>query len=210
MKKVAFLFDKDNDWLEPHFRPYIQSIKNWTTFTTYETSDLKNFDIVVVLGMTKILSENVLRSNNLCVTIHESALPKGRGFAPLQWQILHGQSEIPISLIKLAHPVDSGNIIYTHQLNLNGFELYDELRCLQARTSIKLVEKLLFNYPNYPEEKQRGHASFYRRRTPEDQELDINKTIVDQFNILRISNNDSWPAFFYISGKKYIIKIFSE
>jgi methionyl-tRNA formyltransferase len=56
-------------------------------------------------------------------------------------------------------------------------------------------------------EKQEGESTFYRRRKPEDSELDINKTINEQFNLLRIVDNKRYPAFFIKNGVKYILNI---
>ena len=47
----------------------------------------------------------------------------------------------------------------------------------------------------------------YRKRTPNDSELDINQSIKTQFNLLRVSDNKNYPTFFKMYGKKYILKI---
>lgn len=65
--------------------------------------------------------------------------------------------------------------------------------------------KLIKNYKNI--QKQSGDESFYSNRGEKDSELDINKTIKEQFNLLRIVSNDDYPAFFVIDGHKFIIKI---
>jgi len=54
---------------------------------------------------------------------------------------------------------------------------------------------------------QSGVESFYPKRTPKDSNLDINKTIKEQFNLLRIVNNEEFPAFFEIDGHRYALKI---
>ena len=41
-------------------------------------------------------------------------------------------------------------------------------------------------------------------------ELNINKTLKSQFNLLRICSNDFYPAFFKHKNNKYIIKIFKD
>ena len=53
-----------------------------------------------------------------------------------------------------------------------------------------------------------GKGNFNKRRYPKDSQLDINKTIKQQFNHLRINDNELYPSFFYHKGQKYIIKIF--
>ena len=56
---------------------------------------------------------------------------------------------------------------------------------------------------NYKLEK----SSFYKKRNPNNNEIKIKKSIFAQFNLLRIVDNKSYPAFFKIYGKKYILRI---
>ena len=44
-------------------------------------------------------------------------------------------------------------------------------------------------------------------RKPKDQKLDVNKSILSQFNILRTADNKRWPAFFIYKKNKYLLKI---
>ncbi len=57
---------------------------------------------------------------------------------------------------------------------------------------------------------QNGDETFFPRRKYKDSELDINKSILEQFNLLRIVDNERYPAFFYINETKYILKIYRE
>lgn len=54
---------------------------------------------------------------------------------------------------------------------------------------------------------QIGKSSFYKKRNPNNSEIKIKKSIFTQFNLLRIVDNKSYPAFFKIYGKKYILRI---
>ena len=53
-------------------------------------------------------------------------------------------------------------------------------------------------------------TNYLKRREPEDSKLNVNKSIKSQFNLLRICDNENFPAFFYLSKKKYIIKIYKK
>ena len=57
---------------------------------------------------------------------------------------------------------------------------------------------------------QSGCPTFYGRRTPKDSQLDVNKTIAEQFNLLRVCDNLRYPAYFEYMGNKYILKIFKK
>ena len=66
------------------------------------------------------------------------------------------------------------------------------------------------NYPDNIDKPQIWEETFYRRRLKSDSELDIHKSIKDQFNLLRIADNEKYPAFFVLNGNKYLLKIYKE
>ena len=86
---IAFLLDKENNWIEPYVLSYVQNKNNIRL--EYDHNKVLNNDIVFILGYTKILSKDFLNNNKLNLVIHESDLPKGKGFSPVQWQILEGK-----------------------------------------------------------------------------------------------------------------------
>jgi methionyl-tRNA formyltransferase len=55
---------------------------------------------------------------------------------------------------------------------------------------------------------QRGEPGPYlHRRTPEHSRLDVHKTIAEQFDLLRVVDNERYPAFFEYRGTRYRLKI---
>ena len=110
MKKVAFLFDLSNDWLEEYFSKNFHSSKKYEFHNLYDERDVRGYDIVFVLGYTKLLKGKIFESNDLLLVIHESDLPQGRGFAPVQWQILQNINNITVCLLKVSTEADMGDI----------------------------------------------------------------------------------------------------
>ena len=210
MKKVAILLDKDNNWLEKFLPPDLFQMKNYSLKVFHNLEHISSFDFVFVLGFTKILKRDFLSRNKMVMIIHESELPKGKGFSPIQWQILEGENEIKVCLINAAEKVDSGEILETEKLIFDGSELYDEIRESQARVSFKLIRKFLKKYPNNSKCSQIGNSTYYRKRTKKDSELNINDSIKDSFPKLRIGNNEEWPSFFKLNGVTYILKIYKK
>ena len=207
MKKIAFLFDKTNDWLSQYFPEALNASQRFDARVFYDEEKIRGFDLVFVLGHTKVLKGEILSSNKLLLVVHESDLPKGRGFAPVQWQILKGKADISVCLLEVSDEVDAGNIFEKMILSLDGSELYEEIRQKQAVVTFELISRFIEKYPNLNFEAQQGMPTFYRRRNPSDSQLDLDKTIRDQFNLLRICNNDDWPAFFELDGVRYTLKI---
>lgn len=71
---------------------------------------------------------SALSHNAHNLVVHSSALPHGRGWSPITWQILEGKNEIPTTLIEAGETVDSGCIYARHQMQFKGNELLDEIR----------------------------------------------------------------------------------
>lgn len=209
---ITFLLDKHNNWIEPHLGQSGKFFDNskYKFKTSHNPDEVFNQDIVFIVGYTKILKPEFLAKNQLNLVIHESDLPLGKGFSPVQWQILEGKNEIAVCLIEASDPVDSGNIFLRSSFTLNGFELYDEIRSKQAVATVDVISEFLQIYPVFNASKQTGADSFYRRRSSKDGELDIKKSISEQFGLLRIGNNEEWPSYFYVDGQKYVLKIFKS
>jgi methionyl-tRNA formyltransferase len=72
----------------------------------------------------------------------------------------------------------------------------------------KLILNFINSYPNIIGIAQKGEESFYPRRKPEDSKLDLQKTLSEQFNLLRVCDNERYPAWFEENGVKFIIKIY--
>jgi len=122
--------------------------------------------------------------------------------------LVEGEKKIPIVLFEASEKIDEGDIYIKKYLSFEGHELHDEIREKQAQKTIELCLQFLDGYEKLEAKKQKGKSTFYKKRTPIDSELDINKTIEEQFNLLRIVNNENFPAFFYHKGQKYIMRIY--
>jgi methionyl-tRNA formyltransferase len=172
----------------------------------FEEDEVEEGDILVFLSYEKLFRKLSLNQHNL--VIHESDLPKGKGMSPLTWQVLEGKNLIPITLLEATKEVDAGNIYKQRFLDLRGDELNPELKHLQGQATIDLVLWFLDNYPNSANGKpQLGDSTFYSRRSAKDSELNVDLSIREQFNLLRVCDNERFPAFFYMNSHKYILKI---
>ncbi len=165
--------------------------------------EAKRNGIAFFLSCHGLASPATLQRNHLNLVIHASNLPEGRGWSPLTWQILEGKNRIPVCLLEASENADSGRIIYRDHIEFEGHELIDEMREALASTIQKLCLRFLEeDYP--PEGKvQEGRPTYLEKRKPEDSRLDINKTIAEQINILRVVDNDRYPAWFEWQGHSY-------
>lgn len=192
-----------------------QNLHAQLLFRHEDVSD--DFEIVFILSYHRLISEKFLKRHKHNIVIHASDLPKGKGWAPLFWQVIEGKSEIVFTLFEADAGMDSGDFYLKKTIHLQGHELNHELRHIQADTCVQMCLDFMAEYKTLQPQKQLEYAkannfadselNIYKKRGPQDSELDINKTIAEQFNLLRTVDNDYYPAFFYKDGKKYILRI---
>jgi methionyl-tRNA formyltransferase len=207
-KEITVLVDNDS-WILPFAKKLVDDLLKigLEAKLVREHKLVGNGWINFMLGCIKIMPEECLKKNKHNLVVHESDLPKGKGFAPMTWQILEGENEIPICLIEATKDVDAGKIWLKELIKLDGTELSSEWRNIQGTKTIELCMEFVKNHQNLSPVLQDGEQTFYKRRTPENSELDINVSIKDQLNLLRVVDNENHPAFFIIDGNKYILKI---
>jgi len=171
----------------------------------------KNYDINIVFSYFKKIPEKFLKYSKINLVPHESNLPKGKGMSPLSWQILANKKKIYFSLIKASSKIDSGLIYYKKEITIPKNILLPKIKKIQLIENLKLIEKFLKYYKKYKKEprgsKQLGKSTYYKMRGLKDSKLNINKSLSQQFNLLRIVDNKMYPAFFKIHGKKFFLRI---
>jgi methionyl-tRNA formyltransferase len=175
----------------------------------HSQDDMHKGDLCFILGYGEVLDVKALSKSKHNLVVHESDLPYGRGWSPLSWQILEGKKTIPITLFEAEALVDRGVIYLQDSMQLHGNELVDELRSKQAIITIELCKKFVMEYPEILNhgKSQKGKSSYFPKRTPTDSKLDPNKTIAEQFNLLRIADNEKYPIFFDWKGCRYLLKV---
>lgn len=204
--QIAILTSK-NQWFIPYAKLLQKQIDSSKLYFHHDKIT-EAYDIVFLLSYHNLVPGKFLQQHKHNIVIHASDLPKGKGWSPMFWQILEGKNEIPFSMFEASTGIDNGDIYMRKTLYLDGYELNHELRDKQANFIIEMCLDFINNYEIYKSPlAQQGDESFYPKRTAKDSKLDINKTLKEQFNLLRIVDNDNYPAFFEIDGHKYLLKI---
>jgi len=86
-KKVAILTSK-NSWFVPYAKQFIKILKkkriSAKLFFDHENIS-EEFKIVFIISYFKIIPKEFLLKHKHNLIVHESDLPKGKGWAPLFW-----------------------------------------------------------------------------------------------------------------------------
>jgi len=209
MSKVINILVDNDSWI----LQYAKKLKTLLIDAGHEVflirtaDEIRNGWCCFMLGCIKLVSSDDLSKNRHNLVVHESDLPLGRGFAPMSWQILEGKNQIPICLLEAADEADAGNIWLRDTISLKGDELCDEWRALQGLKTIELCCRFVKEYNELEPWGQTGIPTWYARRRPDDSKLDISHSIESQMDLLRIVDNERYPAFFEYQNVKYQIQI---
>ena len=208
--KIQIVTTKSS-WLNEYINTLVEQFKKLghTVDLLHDVHQIVESDIAFYLSCNQLVPKEILNKNTHNLVVHASYLPEGRGWSPMTWQILEGKNEIPMTLFEAEERVDSGQIYLQKTMKFHGHELIDELHEAVALMTVELCEEFVRNQESLVAnaQQQTGEASYYDRRGPKDSELDPDLSIASQFNLLRVVDNEAYPAFLEHNGHKYIIKI---
>jgi UDP-2,4-diacetamido-2,4,6-trideoxy-beta-L-altropyranose hydrolase len=208
--RITLLSDAGS-WLNQHLPHLIAALwqRGHSLRWIHHPAQLAQGDVCLLLSCGRLLTPEQLSLHRHNLVVHESALPHGQGWSPMTWQILEGADHIPITLFEATATLDAGPIYLQDIIELQGIELVDEWRALQARATIRLCLEWLDRYTEVIGQArlQQGEASHYQRRRPADSQLDPQRSLAEQFNLLRVVDNQRYPAFVEIEGRRYEMHI---
>jgi methionyl-tRNA formyltransferase len=210
--KIAILTSKDS-WFVPYAMQLIKLIRKnrYEAKLFFKHENIPSaYDLVFMLSYFRVVGKDHLKKHKHNIVVHESDLPRGKGWAPLSWQVLEGKNRIPVVLFEATRKMDAGPIYIKDHIKFKGTELYTELRAAQAAKTMELCFRFIREHKRLRSKTQSGRATFYGKRDPGDSELSIRGSIKDQFNLLRVVDNENFPAFFFYKGHKYTLRILKD
>ncbi|MGH2898053.1 MAG: methionyl-tRNA formyltransferase, partial [Solirubrobacteraceae bacterium] len=80
-------------------------------------------ELAVVVAYGKILPKPVLEAlPRGCINVHGSLLPRYRGAAPVQWAVIHGETETGVSIMQLDEGMDTGPVLLERRVAIGPAE----------------------------------------------------------------------------------------
>lgn len=162
-------------------------------------------NVIVAFRMLPTLLINLPKFGSL--NLHASLLPQYRGAAPIQRAIMAGETKTGLTVFRLAHEIDTGDLINSFEVNIGldetGGELHDRLAKEGAPLLLKSLKEIESNTASYIPQNE-DFASAAPKIFKEDCKIDWSKTTTDNYNLIRALI--PYPcAWFLESGKMYKI-----
>lgn len=194
-----------NTWLDKWIKIYQVSHE---INLVRSTNDLVGGDILFLISCVDLILKKDRDKYKKTLVIHASDLPNGRGWSPHIWTIINGAEEITLTLLEAEDEVDSGDVWKKVNVNIPKTALYDQINELIFDTELKLMDFAVENFNSVIPFKQSSEdTTYWPKRTPEDSEINIQKSISEQFDLIRVCDPNRFPAFFYKDGRKFILKV---
>lgn len=174
----------------------------------HEMTDLNGGDILFLVSCSQFINYEKRSKYKSTLVLHASDLPDGRGWSPHIWAIINGATEITVSLLEADDAIDSGPIWLKEKFKLEGHELLPEINAKLFHTELSLMTQAVEQFDCIKPVSQTGNPGKYMpKRSVADSQLDPDKTIAEQFNLLRVVDSERYPAFFNYKGQRYLIRI---
>ncbi|MES2103226.1 MAG: formyltransferase [Pseudomonadota bacterium] len=140
--------------------------------------------------------------------LHGSLLPKYRGRVPVNWAVLHGETETGATLHEMAAKPDAGAIIAQTAVPIlpddTAYEVFNKLTVAVEQTLWPALPALIAGTaPRIANDLSKG--SYFGGRKPEDGKVDWNQSAQQVYNLHRAVAPPYPGAFFEQAGHHYVI-----
>jgi methionyl-tRNA formyltransferase len=122
------------------------------------------------------------------LNMHGSLLPNFRGRAPVNWAILHGESETGATLHIMEVKPDAGDIVGQAAVSIGPDETATEVFGKVSTAAVEVINQVLpslvqGNVPRKPNELEKG--SYFGGRKPADGQIQWKQTALQVHNLVR-------------------------
>lgn len=104
-------------------------------------------ELIVAAAYGRFLPNDILAlPAKGCINVHSSLLPKYRGSAPINWAILNGETETGVTVQRMVHDMDAGDVILQRTTPIGEDEdaaaLYDRLAAMGGELLAEAVARI--------------------------------------------------------------------
>ena len=140
-----------------------------------------------------------------CFNMHGSLLPKYRGRVPVNWALVHGESESGVTLHRMVAKPDAGHLLDQQMVKIlpndTAHDLFLKLVCAAETVMQRSLPGLLAG--SFEERPMDLHAgSYFGGRKPEDGLVDWNRSAWEIHNLIRAVAPPYPGAYMDMQGRR--------
>jgi methionyl-tRNA formyltransferase len=165
-------------------------------------------ELIFAVGLSQLIPEKILTISKLgAVGFHPTALPKGRGRAPIAWLVLE-QMDGAATFFSLRTGVDDGPVLVQEPFQVDA---EDTAATVEAKILLAEANALDRWLPQLAagemtsSEQDHSSATWYGRRKPEDGWIDWHKSADALLRLIRASTHPHPGAYTFRLDHKIII-----
>jgi methionyl-tRNA formyltransferase len=146
-------------------------------------------DLILSCYYRRMIPARILDRARLgAFNMHGSLLPKYRGRAPVNWAILHGETQVGATLHRMVKRADAGDMVDAEAVPVGpeetAFEAMGKVVGAARRILARQIDALLAGTaPQTPQDE--AQATYFGGRTPEDGRIDWNWPAARIVNLVR-------------------------
>ncbi|TQM11751.1 methionyl-tRNA formyltransferase [Pseudonocardia kunmingensis] len=163
-------------------------------------------DVMVVSNWRTWLAPEVYSIPRLgTVNVHDALLPAYAGFAPLNWALINDEPEVGVTAHLMNAEFDAGDILLQRSTPVTDddtvVDLFDRTLAMFGPITVDALE-LVASGRAVPTPQDRRAASYFHRRSDEENRIDFSWPARDLFNLVR-AQVDPYPnAYCYHRGER--------
>ncbi len=188
--------------------PYITPSANELVYLIPQLQSLAPDYIFSFYYRHMIAAELLACAKIAALNMHGSLLPKYRGRAPVNWAILHGETQTGATLHVMQAKPDAGDIVGQSSVQIGPDENATEVFAKVSEAAVQVIyqvlpELMLGKVPKKPNELEKG--SYFGGRKPTDGKIHWNQTANQIHNLVRAVAPPYPGAFTDWQGQQMIV-----
>jgi methionyl-tRNA formyltransferase len=162
-------------------------------------------DIMVVSNWRTWLSPDVFSIPRLgTLNVHDAPLPAYAGFAPLNWALVNDESEVGVTAHVMNDEFDAGDIVLQRTTPITDddviTDLFDRTLAMFGPITVDALELIASGRTDWTPQDRRA-ASYFHRRTDEENRIHWDLTAREVFNLVR-AQLDPYPNAYCFHGER--------
>jgi len=208
--RVTLLCNNPEHPVMPYLRRWVSRNDRLHDVELIESiKDASGGDMLFLISCSEKILKEDRDSYRRTLVLHASDLPFGRGWSPHVWDIIEGANQLFLTLLDAEDVIDSGRIWKKEKIDIPKHYLWNEINDALFSAEMELLDFAIASLDSIePQDQDESIVPTYRRkRSPEDSRISPERTIAEQFDLLRMCDPERFPAFFDHLGHRYTLKL---